>query len=52
MLVKCADVLYARSAGLGCSSIAYGIEEELGPFHVEKDGKTFTSTLLLKQRYP
>ncbi|KAK6151546.1 hypothetical protein DH2020_014181 [Rehmannia glutinosa] len=23
----------------GCSSIAYGLAEEIGPFHVEKDGK-------------
>ncbi|MGS7457412.1 S10 family serine carboxypeptidase-like protein, partial [Mycobacterium tuberculosis] len=27
-------------AGPGCSSIAYGVAEELGPFHIEKDGKT------------
>ncbi|XP_019190142.1 PREDICTED: serine carboxypeptidase II-2 isoform X3 [Ipomoea nil] len=28
------------NGGPGCSSIAYGLAEELGPFHVEKDGKT------------
>ncbi|KAL3824664.1 hypothetical protein ACJIZ3_020693 [Penstemon smallii] len=27
-------------AGPGCSSIGYGLAEEIGPFHVEKDGKT------------
>lgn len=30
----------AASLGPGCSSIAYGMAEELGPFHIEKDGKT------------
>ncbi|XP_051149001.1 serine carboxypeptidase II-2 [Andrographis paniculata] len=28
------------NGGPGCSSIAYGLAEEIGPFHVEKDGKT------------
>ncbi|XP_047311374.1 serine carboxypeptidase II-2 [Impatiens glandulifera] len=28
------------NGGPGCSSIAYGMAEEIGPFHVEKDGKT------------
>ncbi|XP_016514330.1 serine carboxypeptidase II-2 [Nicotiana tabacum] len=28
------------NGGPGCSSIAYGLAEELGPFHIEKDGKT------------
>ncbi|CAI9098725.1 OLC1v1035419C1 [Oldenlandia corymbosa var. corymbosa] len=28
------------NGGPGCSSIAYGVGEELGPFHVEKDGKS------------
>lgn len=28
------------NGGPGCSSIAYGEAEELGPFHIEKDGKT------------
>lgn len=27
------------NGGPGCSSIAYGLGEEIGPFHVEKDGK-------------
>lgn len=27
------------NGGPGCSSIAYGVAEEIGPFHVEKDGK-------------
>ncbi|XAR66726.1 Carboxypeptidase D [Bertholletia excelsa] len=31
-------VLFKR--GAGCSSIAYGMAEEIGPFHIEKDGKT------------
>lgn len=26
--------------GPGCSSIGYGMAEEIGPFHIEKDGKT------------
>lgn len=26
--------------GPGCSSIAFGEAEELGPFHIQKDGKT------------
>ncbi|KAG8367635.1 hypothetical protein BUALT_Bualt16G0092700 [Buddleja alternifolia] len=26
-------------SGPGCSSIAFGLAEEIGPFHVEKDGK-------------
>ncbi|KAK4479455.1 hypothetical protein RD792_014969 [Penstemon davidsonii] len=28
------------NGGPGCSSIGYGLAEEIGPFHVEKDGKT------------
>lgn len=28
------------NGGPGCSSIAYGMAEELGPFHIEEDGKT------------
>ncbi|KAH0654705.1 hypothetical protein KY289_032383 [Solanum tuberosum] len=28
------------NGGPGCSSIAFGLAEELGPFHIEKDGKT------------
>ncbi|GAB2267491.1 Serine carboxypeptidase II-2 [Dionaea muscipula] len=28
------------NGGPGCSSIAYGEAEEIGPFHIEKDGKT------------
>ncbi|KAL3840681.1 hypothetical protein ACJIZ3_025272 [Penstemon smallii] len=28
------------NGGPGCSSIAYGLAEEIGPFHIEKDGKT------------
>ncbi|CAH9141852.1 unnamed protein product [Cuscuta epithymum] len=28
------------NGGPGCSSIAFGLAEEVGPFHVEKDGKT------------
>ncbi|XP_059635963.1 serine carboxypeptidase II-2 [Cornus florida] len=28
------------NGGPGCSSIAYGMAEEIGPFHIEKDGKT------------
>nr|GMD87798.1 serine carboxypeptidase II-2 [Ipomoea batatas] len=28
------------NGGPGCSSIAFGLGEEVGPFHVEKDGKT------------
>ncbi|KAL9242219.1 hypothetical protein vseg_016240 [Gypsophila vaccaria] len=28
------------NGGPGCSSIAYGQSEELGPFHIKKDGKT------------
>ncbi|XP_024967865.1 serine carboxypeptidase II-2-like [Cynara cardunculus var. scolymus] len=28
------------NGGPGCSSIAYGMAEELGPFHVQKDGKS------------
>jgi len=27
-------------AGPGCSSIAYGQSEEIGPFHINSDGKT------------
>lgn len=27
-------------AGPGCSSIAYGLAEELGPFHINADGKS------------
>ncbi|PWA58648.1 serine carboxypeptidase-like 23 [Artemisia annua] len=27
------------NGGPGCSSIAYGMSEEVGPFHVDKDGK-------------
>jgi len=27
-------------AGPGCSSIAYGMAEEIGPFHIKPDGKT------------
>ncbi|GFQ06689.1 serine carboxypeptidase ii-2 [Phtheirospermum japonicum] len=27
------------NGGPGCSSIAYGLAEEIGPFHVEKNGK-------------
>lgn len=26
--------------GPGCSSIAFGMAEEIGPFHVNKDGKS------------
>jgi hypothetical protein len=26
--------------GPGCSSIAYGEAEEIGPFHIKADGKT------------
>ncbi|KAG9132081.1 hypothetical protein Leryth_025552 [Lithospermum erythrorhizon] len=29
-----------QNGGPGCSSIAFGLAEELGPFHIEKDGKT------------
>ncbi|TKY73143.1 Serine carboxypeptidase 29 [Spatholobus suberectus] len=29
-----------HSAGPGCSSIAYGQAEEIGPFHIKSDGKT------------
>ncbi|XP_068339232.1 serine carboxypeptidase II-2 [Pyrus communis] len=28
------------NGGPGCSSIAYGMAEEIGPFHIEADGKT------------
>ncbi|KAL9259020.1 Serine carboxypeptidase-like 29-like protein [Drosera capensis] len=28
------------NGGPGCSSIGYGEAEEIGPFHIEKDGKT------------
>ncbi|CAA2967450.1 serine carboxypeptidase II-2 [Olea europaea subsp. europaea] len=28
------------NGGPGCSSIAYGLAEEIGPFHIEEDGKT------------
>lgn len=28
------------NGGPGCSSIAYGMAEEIGPFHVDKDGKS------------
>ncbi|XP_074558305.1 serine carboxypeptidase II-2 [Curcuma longa] len=28
------------NGGPGCSSIAYGLAEELGPFHVKEDGKS------------
>ncbi|KAM7508362.1 hypothetical protein LguiA_018815 [Lonicera macranthoides] len=28
------------NGGPGCSSIAYGMAEEIGPFHVNKDGKS------------
>ncbi|XP_050272370.1 serine carboxypeptidase II-2 [Quercus robur] len=28
------------NGGPGCSSIAYGEAEEIGPFHIKKDGKT------------
>lgn len=28
------------NGGPGCSSIAYGMAEELGPFHIHKDGKS------------
>ncbi|KAH6819242.1 serine carboxypeptidase-like 29 [Perilla frutescens var. frutescens] len=28
------------NGGPGCSSIAFGLAEEIGPFHIEKDGKT------------
>ncbi|KAK4481655.1 hypothetical protein RD792_012562 [Penstemon davidsonii] len=28
------------NGGPGCSSIAYGLAEEIGPFHIEKDGTT------------
>ncbi|KAL2936451.1 Serine carboxypeptidase-like 29 [Bienertia sinuspersici] len=28
------------NGGPGCSSIAYGEAEEIGPFHIQKDGKT------------
>ncbi|CAN4113278.1 unnamed protein product [Withania somnifera] len=28
------------NGGPGCSSIGYGLAEELGPFHIKKDGKT------------
>ncbi|XP_042061418.1 serine carboxypeptidase II-2-like [Salvia splendens] len=28
------------NGGPGCSSIAYGLAEEIGPLHIEKDGKT------------
>ncbi|KAI3771914.1 hypothetical protein L6452_03086 [Arctium lappa] len=28
------------NGGPGCSSIGYGMAEEVGPFHVEKDGKS------------
>ncbi|KAL6540865.1 Serine carboxypeptidase-like 29 [Orobanche minor] len=31
------------NGGPGCSSIAFGLAEEIGPFHVEKDGKTLYS---------
>lgn len=43
-VVDCANDLFSYwlwiLAGPGCSSIAYGLAEELGPFHIEKDGKT------------
>lgn len=28
------------NGGPGCSSIAYGAAEEIGPFHIQSDGKT------------
>uniref|UniRef100_A0A7C9FLW6 Carboxypeptidase n=1 Tax=Opuntia streptacantha TaxID=393608 RepID=A0A7C9FLW6_OPUST len=28
------------NGGPGCSSIAYGMAEEIGPFHIRKDGKS------------
>ncbi|XP_022882827.1 serine carboxypeptidase II-2-like isoform X1 [Olea europaea var. sylvestris] len=28
------------NGGPGCSAIGYGLAEEIGPFHVQKDGKT------------
>lgn len=28
------------NGGPGCSSVAYGSAEELGPFHINADGKT------------
>ncbi|XP_073149332.1 serine carboxypeptidase II-2 [Henckelia pumila] len=28
------------NGGPGCSSVAFGLAEEIGPFHVEKDGKS------------
>lgn len=31
------------NGGPGCSSIAFGMAEEIGPFHVNKDGKTLFS---------
>lgn len=30
-------------SGPGCSSIAYGMAEEIGPFHINKDGETLYS---------
>lgn len=31
------------NGGPGCSSIAYGASEEIGPFHIKPDGKTLYS---------
>lgn len=31
------------NGGPGCSSIAYGMAEEIGPFHINKDGETLYS---------
>ncbi|XP_073306909.1 serine carboxypeptidase II-2 isoform X2 [Primulina huaijiensis] len=28
------------NGGPGCSSVAFGLAEEIGPFHIEKDGKS------------
>lgn len=28
------------NGGPGCSSVAYGAAEEIGPFHIDSDGKT------------
>jgi len=30
----------SNGAGPGCSSIAFGQSEEIGPFHINADGKT------------
>ncbi|KAE9598392.1 putative carboxypeptidase D [Lupinus albus] len=40
------SLLLWLNGGLGCSSLAYGAMEELGPFRVNSDGKT-----LAKNRY-